>query len=105
MQYLRKDFFMQHDTAIGQTNGRQKTYTQEDVAAHNSKTDCWIIIEGNVYNATSFVAKHPGGAAILNGCGMDATMLFHERPASGKGPHPDSAAEVLKTLYIGKLVQ
>ena len=96
---------MQNDTVTGQTTDGQKMYTLEDVAAHNSKTDCWMIIEGNVYNATSFVAKHPGGTVILNGCGMDATTLFNERPASGKGPHPDTAAEVLKTLYIGKLVK
>lgn len=35
------------------------------VAQHNTPHSCWIIISGQVYNVTDFLAKHPGGASII----------------------------------------
>jgi cytochrome b involved in lipid metabolism len=81
----------------------KKEYTLDDVAEHASETDCWLAIEGKVYNVTDFIAKHPGGKAILNGCGKDATTLFNERPTNDKGPHPETAKAQLEQLYIGEL--
>lgn len=80
-----------------------KTYGLDEIAQHNSDTDCWMAIEGKVYNVTDFVGKHPGGKAIINGCGKDATTLFNERPTNNKGPHPDQARELIKEFYIGNL--
>ena len=78
-------------------------YNMSEVATHNSETDCWLVIEGKVYNVTSFIPNHPGGKAILAGCGKDATVLFNERPTNDKGPHPEQARELLATFYIGEL--
>jgi len=80
---------------------KKKTYTFDEVAAHNNESSCWMAIDGKVYDVTDFIANHPGGKAILNGCGKDATTLFHERPTSGKGPHPQQAVETLPGYYIG----
>lgn len=70
-----------------------------EVANHNTATDCWLAIENKVYNVTSFIAgnKHPGGEAILAGCGKDATVLF-----VGRG-HSDKARSLLPDFYIGDL--
>lgn len=51
-------------------------YTLADVAKHASPKDCWTTVNGNVYNLTPFVGKHPGGEAILKVCGIDGTKLF-----------------------------
>lgn len=80
-----------------------KSFSINEVANHNSESDCWMVVKDKVYDATSFVVNHPGGPAILKGCGMDATKLFEERPTNNKGPHPDKAREQLAKLYIGEL--
>lgn len=36
-----------------------------EVAKHNSKESCWIIINGNAYDVTEFVGIHPGGSATI----------------------------------------
>lgn len=89
-------------TAMISKEQNQK-YTMAQVKKHNIETDCWLVIEGKVYDATSFIPTHPGGKAILNGCGKDATGLFNERPTNNKGPHPATARAALEKLYIGDL--
>jgi len=72
-------------------------FTATEVAAHNSATDCWLILDGKVYEVTDFIPSHPGGKAILKGCGKDATQMF-----SG---HPESAKAMKEKFYIGDLKQ
>jgi cytochrome b involved in lipid metabolism len=44
------------------------------VAAHASGDDCWVIIEGKVYDITAYIPQHPTPAAVLlPWCGRDAT--------------------------------
>ena len=80
-------------------------YSLADVEKHNTKEDCWLAIEGKVYDVTSFVSsgKHPGGEAILEGCGKDATTLFNTRPMGSGTPHSDKARSGLVNFIIGDL--
>merc|ERR550532_3133745 len=53
-------------------------YTMEEVAKHTSKTDCWVVVAGQVLNVTNFLSEHPGGElAILTFAGKDATEEFN----------------------------
>jgi cytochrome b involved in lipid metabolism len=79
------------------------TYTLEKVSVHDNENDCWLAISGKVYNATSFVAIHPGGQAILQGCGKDATTLFETRPTGSGTPHSANARNMLERYYIGEV--
>lgn len=36
-----------------------------EVAKHNSKKSCWIVLDSKAYDVTSFVSDHPGGAPII----------------------------------------
>lgn len=55
-----------------------KTHTLEEVSAHNTQEDCWLVVDGTVADMTSFFGKHPGGDEnLLKGCGKDATEMFH----------------------------
>ncbi|MQL10592.1 cytochrome b5 domain-containing protein, partial [Escherichia coli] len=42
-----------------------KTFTFDEVAKHNHKKDCWIIVNGKVYDVTPFMDDHPGGDEAL----------------------------------------
>lgn len=84
-----------------------KTYILDEIGQHNSKDNCWLAIEGKVYDVTSFVKGgfHPGKEAILQGCGRDATKLFNTRPMGSKTPHSERARAMLPKYYIGELVK
>ncbi|CAK9436847.1 uncharacterized protein LODBEIA_P13690 [Lodderomyces beijingensis] len=49
----------------------------EEVAKHNKKDDCWVIIHDKAYDLSDFLDEHPGGPAIiLKYAGKDATTAF-----------------------------
>lgn len=92
----------------GQQTSAQTTnasYSLDQIAAHNSASDCWMAIDGNVYNVTPFVAsgQHPGGREILRGCGIDATQLYNTHGRIGGYPHSAMAHALLSKYFIGKL--
>jgi len=51
--------------------------TMDELAQHKTKDDCWVVIDGMVFNVTSFLSIHPGGEMVLaNKAGQDATKMF-----------------------------
>jgi hypothetical protein len=36
-------------------------YTMDEIAAHNTIADLWVVIDNDVYDMTEFQHKHPGG--------------------------------------------
>ncbi|KAI4369820.1 hypothetical protein MLD38_018224 [Melastoma candidum] len=75
-----------------------KLHAFEEVAKHNDKNDCWLIISGKVYNVTSFLDDHPGGdEVLLTATEKDATDDFEDVG------HSDSAREMLEKYYVGEL--
>lgn len=79
-----------------------RRYSLSEVTEHSTQESCWIAIEGKVYDVTSFTPTHPGGEAILAGCGKDATDMFNRRPEVNT-PHSQSARDILTRYYIGEL--
>jgi cytochrome b involved in lipid metabolism len=78
-------------------------FSMEDVAKHASKTDCWIVIEGKVYDVTTYIDDHPTPPQILvDVCGKDATEGWATKGQKGK-PHSRKAEVLLKTLLKGDL--
>ncbi|CAJ1378084.1 unnamed protein product [Effrenium voratum] len=84
-------------TANG-TGGGGGGITMSDVAKHNSKSDCWVVVDGQVLDVTSFLSEHPGGElAILTFAGKDATEEFNMRLERllGGGGRPSAGRHLL----------
>jgi hypothetical protein len=73
----------------------------ELVAQHAAPESCWSVVNGNVYDLTDWIARHPGGSGnIIRMCGIDATADFN-RQHGGQG-RPESE---LKAYLLGALGQ
>lgn len=80
-------------------NPSSAVYTISEVGIHNNPTDCWAVVDNNVYNLTSWVAKHPGGEkAILGLCGIDGTAQFAKVHGSN-----EKAKAALASFLIGSV--
>lgn len=104
---------MQKNTVTNTTNNNQNPQLQttakpalldmQEVAKHNLATNCWTVVEGKVYNVTSFASIHSGGdAAILYNCGKDGTVAFQTK--GGKGQHKSGDLDILANYLVGDLV-
>ncbi len=70
-----------------------------EVQKHNNASSCYSVVRGNVYDLTSAINSHPGGAqAILKLCGTDGTSAFEVQ--HGGRPRQEN---VLANLQIGVL--
>lgn len=75
-----------------------KQFTREEIEKHRSRDDCWLVINGNVYDATSVLSWHPGGtSAIL----ANAGRLSLEVTSSFENVHDDYAQKKLAECAIG----
>jgi len=45
----------------------QKQFTRQEIEKHDKEGDCWIVVDGKVYDATSVLEWHPGGKAAVLG--------------------------------------
>jgi hypothetical protein len=79
------------------------TFTISDVASHKSVNDCYMAIDGKVYDITPYFGSHPGGDPYLkNSCGTDATVAFSTKGNNGVD-HSARAYRELAQYYIGDL--
>ena len=73
--------------------------TVAEVLKHNTQSDCWSVVNGNVYDLTSYVSQHKGGAAVIKAiCGKDGTKSFSGQHAGASKPNAD-----LSSLLVGAL--
>lgn len=73
-------------------------FTRAQIAKHNTDKDCWLIVDGKVYDVTDFIDEHPGGyEAVMKNPGGDNTEGF-------QGPHhPPKAEHLIGEYFIGEL--
>jgi len=64
------------------------TLSNAEIRTHNTKSDCWSIVNGNVYNLTSYMSSHPGGQSVIaNICGKDGSSAFTNQHNSQSKPN------------------
>lgn len=72
-------------------------YTATDVRAHATAADCWSVVNTTVYDLTGWIARHPGGRAIIiAACGKNATNAFVSQEHHGATEY-----KVLEGFAIG----
>ncbi|OGG00437.1 hypothetical protein A2Y99_00460 [Candidatus Gottesmanbacteria bacterium RBG_13_37_7] len=80
------------------TSPRESAHSLSEIAEHNNQDDCWMAIEGKVYDVTTYIDQHPDGMSILRGCGIEATEIY--RQVAKHAPRGD---ELLPSYLIGTL--
>jgi cytochrome b involved in lipid metabolism len=70
-----------------------------EVLKHNTAADCWSVVNGNVYDLTSYLSTHAGGEGVIKAiCGKDGTKAFSGQHSGEAKPQTD-----LSSLLIGPL--
>ena len=88
--------------AIATAKAADTEFTSDQVATHNNAASCWLIIEGRVYDVTSYIDVHPANPrTILGYCGKEATQGFDTKDRSR--PHSAEAKQLLERYRIGTL--
>jgi len=75
-------------------------FTLAQVSERNSAAECWVVIDGGVYDLTQWIRSHPGGSgAILNLCGKDGSASFTSQHGGQARP-----SSTLDGYYLAPLV-
>jgi len=81
------------------------TYTLDDLAGHSTAEDCWLAVDGTVYDITGYPGSHAGGAEeITKWCGKDASHGFATKNDSG-GSHSAKSKLSLDKYFKGLLAE
>ncbi|MDP2827608.1 MAG: cytochrome b5 domain-containing protein [Sulfuricellaceae bacterium] len=79
----------------------EKTYSQAEIPSHNREDDCWIAIEGHVYDITPYLPDHPTEPEIIQPwCGKEATQAWLTKNKAR--PHSPRASQLLEKYRAGK---
>lgn len=96
--YLKSGNKTQIQENVDSPNNIQTNLAASQVSLHSTQSDCWVVYDGSVYDVTSFLNKHPGGAnAITPFCGKTGD----EFKIAFEGQHGESKVGILQSQ--GKL--
>ncbi|KAK4111733.1 putative cytochrome b5 reductase [Canariomyces notabilis] len=83
---------------MGATKSEVREYTAGEVAAHNNASNLWVIIHGEVFDVTSYLNDHPGGAdLLLEVAGGDGSEPFDS------AAHSEDAFDIMQGFRVGRL--
>lgn len=82
--------------------GTAHSVSAQELARHDSADDCWMAIDGVVYDFTRYLPEHPTPPVVVTAwCGREATEAYRTK---GYGrPHSPAADALLPTYRIGRL--
>ena len=64
------------------------SYTREQVSCHKRSDDLWIIVDGEVYNVSSWLRRHPGGPDVLRHYGGEDASVSPDFFSDGVSREP-----------------
>jgi cytochrome b involved in lipid metabolism len=76
-----------------------QTLTLTQVASHNTITSCYTAVNGSVYDVTTWIGQHPGGASAIKAiCGVDGSAAFNDQHGGSRRPESELAGFKIGTL-------
>ncbi|KAJ5747792.1 uncharacterized protein N7511_009488 [Penicillium nucicola] len=82
----------------------QKLVSVQQISSHNSPSDCWVVVDNQVWDVTDFLEEHPGGSTvILKYAGRDATKAYSEVHAPSVMKNNLSAQNFKGTLDLSTI--
>ncbi|KAK3070746.1 hypothetical protein LTR53_009916 [Teratosphaeriaceae sp. CCFEE 6253] len=77
--------------------GLKNDITIDELRKHDKDDKPWFVVNGEVYDGTPFLEKHPGGAqSIVSAAGLDSTDEF-------MAIHSETAKSMMTEYHIGSL--
>lgn len=78
-------------------DGVNREITIDELRKHDGAENPWFVVNGEVYDGSSFLKEHPGGAqSIISAAGVDATEEF-------MAIHSETAKAMMLDYHIGSL--
>ncbi|GKT58265.1 nitrate reductase [Colletotrichum tofieldiae] len=96
--WMKPSVVNQVETAKRNSGTPQKKFTREEIEKHDKEDDCWIVVDGKVYDATSVMAWHPGGKAPIM---AHAGRVHQETTEEFESIHDGLAYEKLQHCLLG----
>lgn len=73
-------------------------FSAADLKKNATASSCWSVINGDVYDLTKWIGKHPGGQSVIKAlCGVDGSAMF-----DGQHGGDRTAIATLANYKIGK---
>ncbi|OXC64351.1 hypothetical protein AYX13_06242 [Cryptococcus neoformans] len=105
--HLKDEDLPDTSAPIDQATGRA-LIPYSEVNKHNKPDDCWVVIDGKVYDLTEFAESHPGGSSpIYRAAGRDATAIFqpiHPPGTIEDGLDPEAMIGLVDPATLPKMV-
>jgi cytochrome b involved in lipid metabolism len=83
----------------------ENVITLEDLGKHNVESDCWMAIDGSVYDMSEYMEIHKKeckNTNFVDYCGVDASEAWKKKE-SGESPHKRKSKRSLEKSKIGQL--
>ncbi|MCG5535387.1 cytochrome b5 domain-containing protein [Ectothiorhodospira mobilis] len=91
--------------AAQDTHKESKPIPLQEVARHDHRKDCWMVIDAQVYDITDYLPRHPGSMdPVLEWCGREATEAWDTKgDADSPRVHSRGAHYLLQRYHLGPL--
>ncbi|MFA6813986.1 MAG: hypothetical protein GX943_02915 [Candidatus Pacebacteria bacterium] len=87
---------------LGNKIQAQSLYSMNEVELHQTPDDCWMVIEDQIYDLSSYLVDHDRWLNIRDWCGSDATDDYNNKAGMNRD-HSVKADEMLAGYLIADL--
>lgn len=89
-------------TAPAAPAAAERRYTLAEVARHATPADCWMAIDGGVYDFSAYLPRHPSEPELIEPwCGREASEAYRTKTIGR--PHSQRAGTLMAGYRVGTL--